>query len=137
MRFWGLKIFAGSPVAARVITGKSLARLKLVERQRVAPDTACVEADYFGVVGHALQRGPVTKNDCLAFGKPALVTEPGGDFFTRHGIGNRLRTFTDQIQLAFTGAVAHAGKVVGDDPESCHATQAVIPYEGVVAIHVG
>ena len=54
------------------------------------------------------------KNNGLAFGQAAFVAEPGRDFFPCDGVRYGLRAFTDQIELALAGAVAHAGEVVGD-----------------------
>ena len=73
----------------------------------------------------------------LALGEAALVAEPGCDFFACYGVGYGLRAFTNEVQLAFAGAVTHPGEVIGDDPKSRHAAQAVVPHIGVVPVHLG
>ena len=79
----------------------------------------------------------MTKKNRLAFCQPALVAKPRQNFLTRNSVGDGLRAFTYQVQLALAGALAHAGEVVGNDSQASHATEAVVPHKGVVAIHLG
>ena len=78
----------------------------------------------------------MTEKDCLAFGESPLMTEPGCHLFPCHCIRDGLKTFANEIQLAFACAVTHACQVVGNDSEACHPAQAVFPDEGAIAIHV-
>ena len=77
------------------------------------------------------------KDNLLALGEAPFVAEPGRYFFAYYGIRYGLRAFANEVQLAFAGAVTHPGEVVGDDPESRHAAQAIVPHEGVVPVHLG
>ena len=76
------------------------------------------------------------KDNLLALGEAPFVAEPGRYFFPCNGIRYGLRAFANEVQFAFAGAVTHPREVVGDDPESRHAAQAIVPHERFVAIHL-
>ncbi|MNN44477.1 hypothetical protein D3C81_1587690 [compost metagenome] len=40
-----------------------------------------------------------------------------------------------EVEFAFGGAEAHAGEVVGDDAQACHAFEIVVPFRRIVAVH--
>lgn len=120
----------------RTITGNPPPSFEFVGGEVVAPNTAAVECDRFGVVRHAIESGPMAKENRLAFCQSAFVAKPWRDLFPGDGIGDGLRAFADQIQLAFAGAVAHSCEVVGDHPQAGHAAQAIVPNEGIVTVHL-
>ena len=121
----------------RTITGNASPRFEFVGGELVAPDAAAIKRDGLWIICHAFERGPVTKKNRLAFCQPALVAKPRQDFFAGNSVGDGLRALTYQVQLAFAGAIAHPGEVVGNHPQASHATEAVVPHKGVVAIHLG
>ena len=52
------------------MTGNSAPGLELIKGHGITPHAAGIEANDFGVVCHALQRVPVTKNNGLALVSP-------------------------------------------------------------------
>ena len=98
------------------VTGNAASCLEFVGCEVVAPYAAAIERNGFGVIGHALERGPMPKQNRLAFCKPALMAKPRQNLLAGDRVGNGLRALTDEIQLALASAVAHAGEVVGNHP---------------------
>ena len=93
---WGASIrrAVGNAIA---VTGDSAPSFKLISGELIAPHAAAIQRDGLGVVRDALQRRPMTEQNRLAFGKPALVAEPRRDFFADDSIGDRCGALTDKV----------------------------------------
>ncbi|MCY1540869.1 hypothetical protein D9M68_765350 [compost metagenome] len=73
----------------------------------------------------------MAEDDLLSAGPAFGNAEPGG--VTRRG---GLQAFLGlEVQGAVGAAEAHAGEVVGDDPQARHAMQVLVPSGRLVAIH--
>jgi len=65
------------------------------------------------------------------------VAEPGGDFFCplRGFAGVGLGALAFQVQHTVLVTKAHAGEVVGDNPQTLHVAQILRPHSGFIAVH--
>ena len=91
---WGTSIrrAVGNAIA---VTGDSAPRFKLISGELIAPHAAAIQRDGLGVVRDALQRRPMTEQNRLALGEPALVAEPGRYLFTGYCIWDRFGALAD------------------------------------------
>src|SRR5471032_1448193 len=121
-------------IAGRVaFTAIALEGIKVEHCHRGAPDTARVQRIHARLVTFALQCRPVPENDLLATRLAVLVAEPG----RIAGEGGVDAFLALEVKLAVAGAEAHAGEVVGDDPQPRNAVQILVPFGGFITVHAG
>ncbi|MNR27633.1 hypothetical protein D3C85_1449140 [compost metagenome] len=107
------------------------AGIDVVQGHRAAPDAAGVQGNDPGLLAAAFKRRPVAEDDLHMPRATALVGEPGL-VARRGGIGAFLAL---EVELAFAGAKAHAGEVIGDNPQAGDAAEVLAPLVRLVAVH--
>ncbi len=106
-------------------------RIDIEQCHGAAPDTPAVQRKDPRLVATAFKRRPVAEDDFHIARLAILVAEPRGVT----GYCGADAFLALEVEFAIAGAEAHTRKIVGDDPQACDASQVVVPFGRLIAIH--